>query len=150
MNLQQLKNITCTRGIRRDEIARMAGDSRAAVTRWFAKGEKNGRLNIETDSLVRLSKGLKIDPALLLKETDDLSRFKTSFLWDRLYPEMESFVQALSQKRAVAMARLVQVLGFQSARKILGRSVLSQFDRYKQFIKPVRRRELELLWPLYR
>lgn len=134
----------------RADLARIAEVSRAAVTRWFREGEKTGWVNVETRTLLKLAKGLGISPHEFLNERMNLKQFETRFLWDRLYPDMESFVKALIQHRAPAMARLVQVLGFRDAKQVAGTSIITLFERYKKFIIPARRRQLEKLWLLYK
>lgn len=150
MYLQLVKNIMKSKGFSRADLARMAGVSRAAVTRWFREGEATGWVNVETGTLMPLAKGLGIEPAELLKERTNLKRYETRFLWDHLYPDMESFIKALREYRNVAMARLVQVMGFRDAKLVAGAAVISRFERYKKFVIPARRRQLEIIWPLYR
>lgn len=149
MNFQALKSIMLSQNLRKTDLARRAGVSKAAVSKWFKQGSATGWINVESKTLWQLAKGLHISPGLLLKESDDLSRYQTRFLWDSLYPNMNLFVESLKKEDSVALARLVQVLGFQQALVIAGPSVLKRFPEYKKFIKPVRRRQLELLWPLY-
>ena len=131
------------------ELARLAGVSRATVTQWLHKGQKAGWVNVETDTLRRLAEALNLTPDYFLQPCQDLSRYGTEFLWDRCYPDMASFLKALREKREPALARLVQVVGFQQAKNIVGSMVYKKFHQYKRFIKPIRRKELELLWPLY-
>lgn len=147
MYLQQVKNIMTAKGVRRADIAKMAGVSRAAVSKWFKSPE--GEANVETRTLIKLAESLKIPPEYFLKKSEDISSFETKFLWDHIYPSMEEFVLALTRNHLPAIARLVQVLGFHSAEKICGISVLKLFPKYKKFIKPARLKELEILWPLY-
>lgn len=148
MYLQVFKNILIERNCRQADLARMAGVSRAAVCKWFKS--KDGICNIETKTLFNLARGLGIPPELLLKKSEDLSYLSPRFLWDSLYPSMESFVFALSRGQLPAIARLVQVQGFHAATKIAGKKVIALFPRYKKYIKPVRRTALEVVWPLYR
>lgn len=149
MYLQLIKNISINKGLKRADVARMAGVSRAAVTKWFREGEKTGWANVETKTLRNLAQGFKLDPGLFLKPRDNLSPMKPRYLWDNLYPNMESFVKAVSENRTPALARLVQILGFYDALQIAGNKMIRQFPKYKKFIHPARRKQLELLWPLY-
>lgn len=149
MYLQVLKNISFKRRLSRADLSRLAGVSRAAVTQWFKKGEKTGWVNVESKTLLQLAQALQINPSQFLEERVPLANFETRFLWDRLYPSMESFVQALNHRRLPAIARLVQEVGFHDSKKILGQIIVKKFDQYKKFIKPIRRKELEILWPLY-
>ncbi len=75
-----------------------------------------------------------------------LSRYRTAWLWDFLYPDVQQFVQAMFAGDLRAVARLVEVNGLLTAKKILGELVLEKFHEYKKFIPPVRRREMETLW----
>ncbi len=125
----------------------LAGVSRAAVSKWFRC--KMGPVNVESRTILNLAKGLNVAPDLFLRESADLSTLQSQFLWDFLYPSMKNFIQALIQSRLPALARLVQVLGFHNATVVAGKKVVRLFEKYKKFVKPVRRRELEILWPLY-
>ncbi len=136
-----------SRELNQANIARLAGISRAAVSKWFQSRKEWA--NVESKTLLNLAKALRVEASLFLEKREDLSLWETRFLWDRLYPNMESFVRALAQNRLPAMARLVQVLGFHASRAITGRKAVTLFESYKKYIKPVRRKELEVLWPLY-
>lgn len=149
MNIQSLKIIINNRKLRRADLARMAGVSRAAVTKWFHQAEKSDWINMETGSLIQLCKSLGIEPAILMTSVARLEPYTTRFLWDRLYSDMESFIAAISKNEQPAMARLIQVVGFHEAMEITGKKIMSEFPKYKKFIKPARRKQLEILWPLY-
>lgn|SRR3989338_3825878 len=149
MYLQVLKNISINRSLRKADIADLAGVSRAAVTKWFLQEGTDRAVNVESRTLTRLASGLGVPVERLLKPLPDLSPYRTEFLWDGLYPSMDQFVRALIQGRLPALARLIQEIGFARARRVIGKRAISQFSRYKKFIKPVRRGQLEVLWPLY-
>lgn len=149
MYLQTLKDIMFSKNLKKSDIARLAGVSKAAVSKWFKQGKKADWINVESKTLLQLAGGLDLSPGLLLQKPPDFSSLRTRFLWDSLYPDIDSFAQALAQEKRVALARLAQVLGFREAWIVAGPSVLKYFPEYKKFIKPVRRRQLELLWPLY-
>lgn len=149
MYLQVLKNIIKKGDLKKADIARLAAVSRAAVTRWFHQVNKDGSVNVETQTLIRLATGLGVPVERLLKPLPDLSLYHTEFLWDGLYLSMEDFVQALIQGQLPALGRLVQEIGFAKARRIIGKKVVLLFPQYEKFIKPVRREQLEVLWPLY-
>lgn len=149
MYLQQLKNINYINNLSASALARKAGVTRAAVSRWWRCADENGWVNVETGTLMRLAAALGVPPSLLLQRPIDLSAYTATFLWDALYPSMEEFLRAVAEQRRPALARLVQQLGFADARRVAGNAVLRKFPRYKQWIQPTRRKELELLWPLY-
>ena len=149
MYWQRVKTLMVARGLRPASLARLAGVSRAAVTKWSREGKKTGWVNAEVNTLRRLARGLGITPDVLLQECDHLSAWKTSFLWDRLYPDMEHFLVAVARGELPALARLVDILGFSQAEKVAGRKILTTFLRYKRFLRPPRREALEKLWPLY-
>ncbi|OGQ23466.1 MAG: hypothetical protein A3I05_08015 [Deltaproteobacteria bacterium RIFCSPLOWO2_02_FULL_44_10] len=129
------------------DLSVLAHVSRAAVSKWF-RSESNW-VNVETNTLRTLAHELSLPPDLFLKEISDLAPYTTHFLWDRLYPSMESFVQALVQGRLQAIARLVQMLGFHQSIFVIGKKTVTHFEKYKKYIKPARRKQLEVLWPLY-
>lgn len=149
MYLQHLKNIVNLKNLSQSDLARLAHLSRATVTKWFRQGEKKGWANTEMVSVIRLAQSLNLPSSLFLEKRSLLSTHQTNFLWDALYPDMESFVKALLEFRLPALARLTQVLGFYEASQLLGKKVILRFNDYKKFIKPARRKQLEILWPLY-
>ena len=149
MYIQIVKHIMKIRKINKAEIAKLAGISRAAVTKWFSQEGKNDWVNVETKTIIQLAEHLHLSPEIFLQKRVNLDRMSHRFLWDSLYPDMESFIEALSKHELPALARLVQVLGFREAKDVVGKSVLELFPKYKRFIKPMRRKELETLWPLY-
>ncbi len=149
MYLQVVKNLMISKKLKKAELARLAEVSRAAVTKWFRGVNREGWVNVESRTLFQLASGLGVSAESLIKPAANLAPYQTEFLWDRLYPSMESFVQALIQNRPPALARLVQQIGFQDASRVVGKKVIPIFDRYKKFIHPLRRKQLEVLWPLY-
>ena len=79
-------------GLNQSDLARLAGVSRQAVSLWFKKEEDF--INIKSRNLDRLCRGLGISPDELLKDLPELEpvgAWRTQFLWDRLYPDLESF-----------------------------------------------------------
>ena len=147
MYLQIVKILIKIKSLNNAKLARAAGLSRAAVTKWL-QSEK-GVANVQTNHLFMLAKNLGVPPQILLTPLADLTRLQTRFLWDALYPNMETFVVAILDKRPPALARLVQILGFYGAKKIAGEIILQAFPKYKKYLKPIRKKQLEILWPLY-
>lgn len=149
MYIQAVKNIMKSRGLNRSGLARLAGVSRAAISKWFAHEKERGWINVETKTVFTLAKATGVPPDFFFKKRADLSIYKTSFLWDGLYPDIESFLMAVLEGRPIALARLVQVLGFHQARLIAGRRTVAMFPKFKRYIHPARRKSLEAIWPLY-
>jgi len=149
MYFQQLKNLLYKNSLTKSDLARLAGVTRAAVTRWFYDGADDGFINLESETIKKIAEGLQISPEVLMTVSEDLSGYQTWYLWDHLYPNMEAFVLALTQLRLPAIARLVQVKGFYQALQVIGKKAVTLFPKYKQLIKPARRKELEILWPFY-
>jgi len=149
MYLQALKNMMISKGLNRADVAKLAGVSRAAVSKWFRQGEETGVVNVETKTIFELAGALKLPPDLFLKKRENLSAYETEFLWDRLYPDMEHFLKAVAEGRLPALARLVQVLGFHQAKIVAGKKSVTLFDKYKKYIHPTRRHALEAVWQLY-
>lgn len=149
MYFQILKSLLKIKGWRPAELAYRAGISRAAVSRWYRQGEKDGVVNVETRTLVQVAAAFGLSAAVFFEKRALLAPHRTRFLWDGLYADMEGFVKALAEDRQVSVARLVQVLGLAEARKIMGKKIVTGFASYKKFIKPARRRQLEIIWPLY-
>ena len=149
MNIQILNNLKNVHRLSQADLARMARVSRAAVCKWFHHREKTGWANVETNTLLKLAKSLHVDPGLFLSPPILWDETQARFLWDALYPDMESFVSAINQARPQALARLVQVLGFHESLLIAGKKTVTLFEKYKKYLKPARRKELETLWPIY-
>lgn len=149
MYFQQIKNLSYKNNLKKTDWARLAGVSRAAVTQWFHKGQRDGFINLETATVRKIADGCHVSPMLFMTPSADLSKYQTWYLWDYLYPHMEAFVWALAEARLPALARLVQVKGFYQAMQVIGKKAVKLFPQYKRFIKPTRRKELEILWPLY-
>ena len=104
---------------------------------------------METKTVIHLAESLQISPAYFLTPNKNLEQYRTRYLWDYLYPDMNLFLQALTEKRSPALARLVQVSGFRASIQIIGKTVVNKFKDYAKYIHPIRRKELEILWPLY-
>lgn len=148
MYLQTLNYIMVIRGCRRADLARLAHVSKAAVCKWFKSID--GISNMEVRTLLTLADNLGVFPRDLMERPDDLSYLETRLIWDRSYPSIYSFVGALIRRQLPAVARLVQVMGFYEAESVIGKQAIDLFPRYKRYIKPARRRALEVIWPLYR
>lgn len=150
MYIQAVKYIIISRHLSMADVARLAGVSRAAVSKWFSKARDREWVNVETRTVFELAKNLGIEPAFFFQRMEDTSRYRIKFLWDNIYPDMEQFILALTCEGPEAIARLVQVLGFRKAQRIIGMGAVSLFGKYKKYIKPARRKQLEVVWPLYR
>lgn len=150
MYFQRLKNVMHCRQLTWADVARAAGVSRAAITKWHRSGTATGWINLETSTLRTLADRLQMPAAYFLTPQEHLTPLHTRFLWDALYPSMEALITAIRHHAPEALARLVHVLGFHDALAIAGRSMIDRFPQYKRYILPVRRHELEVLWPLYR
>ena len=149
MNIQVLKIIVNEKNIRKAELARLSNVSRAAVTRWFLESAETGWANVETNTLMKLGEALHVDPSIFLTKPQALKPLEPRFLWDRLYPDMENFLKGIGRGDRVALARLVQVLGFHEGKEVAGKKAIAEFSAYKKYLKPGRRKQLEILWPLY-
>lgn len=146
MYLQHILNFMNTRNINAAQLAKRAGVSRAAVSKWFATQEDF--VNVETGTARQIAEVLGAPLSQLFEPLERLSKYKTAFLWDGLYPSMEDFLVAVVRRNPVAEARFVQVLGFFKAKAIFGKKIISDFPEYKQYVKPARRKGLETIWPL--
>lgn len=150
MYCQNLKYISSLKGLKPADLARKAGVSRAAVSRWFREGEKTGFVNAETKTLCYLSQNINVPPQFFFEDMPDLKPESTLFLWDHLYPDMTAFVCALIKGDREAVARLVQVLGLYESEMILGKKIILDFQAYRKYLHPARVRQLEAVWHLYR
>lgn len=146
MYLQHVINIMNLRKMNAAQLARACHVSRAAVTKWFSGRESF--VNVETKTARTLAQVLGVPLAQLFEPIATLSQFHTAFLWDCLYPSMEKFTLAVMLGDLVAMARFVQVAGLFKAEAVFGKKIITSFPKYKHYIKPVRRKSLETIWPL--
>ena len=151
MNMRTLRVICKLKHLSQSDIARMAGVSRQATSLWF---KESTTISVQSTHLQKLSYALhiKIDdlmnPLPLIEDKEYVSSLKASLLWDRLYPDFEDFIIALVQKNARATARLVEVYGLFQASTLVGNVVWKNFQKYKKYLPPVRRKQCEQLWNL--
>ena len=86
-----------------------------------------------------------MDTQSLPGQADRRDGWRTRYLWDGLYPDINDFAVALNRNEPKAVARLVEVEGLYRAEKVLGPHVWRQFQDYKRLLHPARRPQLELL-----
>jgi len=152
MNIDTISVIAGSRRICQSDLARMAGISRQAVSRWFKQGRPE--IEVRASHLQRLSQALGVSmdelslPLPCLQSPEERSSLGACFLWDRLYPDVGRFAAALVLGEGRAVARLVEIYGFFLSARMLGRAVWVRFPQYKRHLPPVRRRQLEELWAL--
>ena len=151
MNIRTLKALTAFKHLNQSDVARAAGVSRQRASQWF-NDASSGFVNIQTKHLLAIADALGVSaddllrPLPLLDDEPMLHQESTKLLWDRLYPDLVGFLTAVLEGRRDAVARLVQVYGLHTSAKLIGHRVWIDFPKYKNFIKPVRRAELERLW----
>lgn len=112
MHLQSLKQIMAARGLTQADIARLAGVSRAAVTKWFKA--RRPQVNVEVRTLMHLANKLGIPPASLLKRQQtriaSSARSTPSFMWD--YPlsteEIRAILTGPRKQRLWLVAKILQ------------------------------------------
>jgi len=139
------------RGLSQSDLARLAGVSRQAVSLWFKSGEEF--INTRSLNLSRLCGGLGISSEALMREIPRLEpdlECQANFLWDKLYPDLDSFAIALSTGDLRAIGRLVQVWGLYRSAKVMGSVVWRKFESYAKFIAPPQRKKCAYLWALHK
>ena len=87
---------------------------------------------------------------LLLSElsglgTADREALAGALLWDRAYPDLDTFLSALLDEQPRALGRLVESYGLFKAAQLVGQSVWSRYPEYRRYVHPARRRGLENL-----
>ena len=147
MRVRTLDALLKARRMSRSELARRVGVTRQAVSLWFQQEDAN----IQSRHLLRVSEVLGVPVEELVRplpcfEPGVHGRLKAALLWDRLYADLDDFAIALNRSDPRAIGRLVEVYGLHAAEKAIGRSVWKNFPKYKSYIHPARRRELETLW----
>ena len=151
MDIQTVKAIAVIRRLNQSDLARAAGVSRQSVSQWFHESSSRF-VNIQTKHLLAIADALDVSADVLLRPLplladESMSTIETTkLLWDKLYPDIVSLINAALDGRNDAVARFVQVYGLFSAAKMLGPKVWREFPRYKRYLKPARRVELERLW----
>lgn len=112
MYLQALKNVMKARGLKKADVARLAGVSRAAVTRWFRLAAKQkGWVNVESRTLSQLTDVCGIESGLLLeKQRISYPKQSTSFLWE--YPlsfnEIHKILRGSQKKRLWLVGKILE------------------------------------------
>ncbi|MEQ1666342.1 MAG: hypothetical protein ABL927_13310 [Bdellovibrionales bacterium] len=170
MNINTLISLIEIRGLKPAEVARRAGISRQVISLWKKKSKgsskrKFGPLNLNEYKIANVNVYSQIQEALastLGVQTADLSRplailatpekrqeIEAAILWDKLYPNIETFCAVLIKGDLVALARLVQVYGLYAAAKMVGQQIWVKFPKYKNKIHPAYRKQLEVVWTLY-
>ena len=152
MDINTISVISGSSAIYQSDLARMAGISRQAVSRWFRQGRPE--IELRASHLQKLSRALGVSmdelsmPLPCLQSPEERAALSAGLLWDRLYPDVGSFAAALVRGEERAVARLVEVYGLFLSARMLGRAVWVRFAQYKKYLPPVLRRQLEELWTL--
>jgi transcriptional regulator with XRE-family HTH domain len=149
VNVVTLKTLAKSRGLSQSDLARQVGISRQAVSSWFRASEHE--VDVRSTHLRKLAQALDVPAEMLLEDLPGLSLgerrdLEAQLLWDMLYPDVDSFLVALAERDARALARLVETFGLYRSAKLVGSVAWTGFPEYKRFIHPARRRGLENLW----
>jgi transcriptional regulator with XRE-family HTH domain len=147
LNVRTLKALLKARGWTRAELARRIGVSRQAVSLWFGVEEAN----LQGKHLIRLSEVLGVSVEDLARplpcfEPEIHAQLRATLLWDRLFQDLDDFAVALNAGDPRALGRFAEVYGLYAGESTLGSIVWRDFPKYKRYIHPARRRELETLW----
>jgi len=145
MSPENMRFIAETRKLRQADLARAAGVSRQAVSRWM-NPVGDGAFSIRSRHLHSLAKNLDIDIHQFFEPLPDTRPYATALLWDRLYPNLPAFLVACVEGEKRALARMVQVYGLLITVKLFGQKAMGSFSEYKKYIHPVRRKESEQVW----
>lgn len=151
--LEAIKEI---RKISQSDLARMAGVSRQAVSKWFGEqgNTKGGSLSLRISTVQRLAENLGVPIHTLLapiphiSDASTVDRLRAKYLWDRLYPSILSFSVALIRGELRAIARLVQCDGLFEASKVVGKIIWKRFDDYKKYMPRQRVQQCEIVWKI--
>ncbi|RMF22300.1 MAG: XRE family transcriptional regulator, partial [Deltaproteobacteria bacterium] len=98
MYAETLRAVARARGLNQSDLARIAGVSRQAVSLWL---QQHGEVNVQLKHARRLARGLRVpletllEPLPLLGDERESKAAEAALLWDRLYPDLPSFVAAL-------------------------------------------------------
>lgn len=154
MNGTTLKALLRVRGLTQSDLAKMAGVSRQAVSHWFHQSDPNINVHSKTLQQIAASFGVTTDMLSrslpILSDGDKRKTLETNILWDRLYPDLESFISGLFRGQQAALARLVQIYGLYTSEKIVGKIVWKKFHEYKLKMALAQRRQCEIIWNLHK
>lgn len=150
MDKQALEHRLRARSMSQAELARRIGVSRQAVSLWFK--QPGATIRVRAEQLLAVARVLgvsveRLTQPLPFRDGPQRAELQTALLWDHLYPSIDEFAVAIKREEPRAIARLVEVHGLYAAAKLVGRAAAwKAFPRYRRFIPPVRRRQLESLW----
>jgi hypothetical protein len=120
------------------------------------KASPDANIGISAQHLKSLARTFGVTADTMLHPLPVLDNNKTAavetakLLWDRLYPDLESFAVAVLTGSLPAIARLVQIYGLYASAKMAGDIVWGSFPDYKKLIHPGRRGDLERIWKMRR
>lgn len=149
VNIQTLKSFARVRGLSQSDLARAAGVSRQTVSHWFSQEHEVSLLAKHLGNLARfldVSVEVLSSPLPILGNAAERKKWETELLWDRLYPDLETFLAGLARGQRQALARLVQVVGLYQGEKIAGKQVWRKFPVYGRLIHPAYRSRAEIVW----
>jgi len=145
MNVHLVESTLKARGWSKAELARRVGVSRQAVSLWF----KAENASVRSGHLLKVSAVLGVRAEVLANPLPgfgaDHDQLLATFLWDRLYPDLDDFAIAVGAWELPAVARFVQVAGLYASERVLGPSVWHRFETYQRYLHPVRGKELRRL-----
>lgn len=147
MLADNLKFIAKVRGLKQSDLARAAGVSRQAVSKWM-KARPGAEVALRSGHLHRLATELDLDMADFFEPLPETRHLETALLWDGLYSDLVSLLVACLDGQGRALARMVQVYGLLVARKLFGSKVCASFPEYARHIHPMRREENERIWKI--
>lgn len=149
MNARTLKSLARMRGLTQSNLARAIGVTRQTVSHWFSQDRE---VNLLASHMNNLAKHLGVSvetlssPLPILGDSEERKRYEVELNWDRLYPDLESFLQAVKRGQSPALARLVQSYGLFQSELIAGKQVWKKFPRYRGKIHPAIRKSLDTVW----
>jgi transcriptional regulator with XRE-family HTH domain len=149
VNARSLALVARAKGVRASGLARLAGVSRQAVSGWLRSGR--GDVAVRDGHLIALARGLGVPPETLADPPEGLegeADHRVDFLWDGLFPDVDSFALALAREEPHALARLVSRVGLFEGAAIAGPAAWRRFPEYERDLPPARRTELRNLWRL--
>jgi len=156
MNINTLLSLIKIKGVKQAKLAKRVGISRQSITAWKQRSlvQRDPNINIFSSIQNEIARELGVNitdletPININENLHLRGKIEADLIWDKLFPDVESFVSAAVCGNNSALGRLVQVYGMYLSAKLLGKNIWIKFPDYKSNIHPAYRKRAEIIWNL--